>query len=272
MVSSLLSPLLAPGVALLQRGRLSVKLAVLSAAALGPLASLWLWPQADAVAVVGALGYVYLVLCLHRTTTDAMRAVGRGIEVLADGNLARAVTVPGGDEFAAMGQALERMATALSSMVAAVRNDASLVERAEALVARVGWAQAQTELHAQGNPFSDRDLYVFAFDRQGIYRAFSSNPAKIGQPLASVPGLDAPKLVRDAWSTVDGGRSGWVDYDIVNPTNGAVTPKTSYVAGVGPELLIGCGVYRNVTRAPAPAAPRPATAAPTFVCVAVART
>jgi hypothetical protein len=48
MVSSLLSPLLAPGVALLQRGRLSVKLAVLSAAALGPLPSLWLWPQADA--------------------------------------------------------------------------------------------------------------------------------------------------------------------------------------------------------------------------------
>jgi methyl-accepting chemotaxis protein len=523
MVSSLLSPLLAPGVALLQRGRLSVKLALLSGAALGPLASLWLWPQAGWVAAAGALAFVYLVLCLHRTTTDSMQAVGRGIEVLADGNLARAVTVPGRDEFAAMGHALERMATALSSMVAAVRNDASLVgsageqiavanrslaerteqqaasveqtratvreitqtvarnaeaaraadgqmtglrrvaesggtamtaaidtmarieagagkvaeivttideiafqtnllalnaaieaarageqgkgfgvvagavrqlaqraatsageirhliatsrdeagegarrvraieqdmtqlvagvrdvgdrlrdiarasheqstnlaqvdeavgsldditqgnaaaveaasataegllhrssslagavshmrlrqgtadeardlvERAQALVARIGWAQAQTELHAKGNPFSDRDLYVFAFDRQGIYRAFSSNPAKIGQPLASVPGLDAPKLVRDAWSTVDSGRSGWVDYDIVNPTNGAVTPKTSYVTGIGGDLLIGCGVYRNVTRVPASAVARPAGAAPTFVRVAAAR-
>jgi hypothetical protein len=63
-----------------------------------------------------------------------------------------------------------------------------------------------------------------------------------------VPGLDAAKLVRDAWQIVDNDRNGWVDYDIVNPTNGAVTPKTSYVTGISKDLLIGCGVYRNVTQ------------------------
>jgi signal transduction histidine kinase len=134
-----------------------------------------------------------------------------------------------------------------------------LVEEASALVARTGWAQALIELHDDGNPFADRDLYVFAFDRQGIYRAFSSNTGKIGQPLASVPGLDAARLVADAWAAVDRDGDGWVDYDIVNPTTGAVTPKTSYVKGVNRDLLLGCGVYRNISAAPA-AASRPAPA------------
>jgi Single Cache domain 2 len=129
----------------------------------------------------------------------------------------------------------------------------ALVEQAAALVSRVGFTAASLELHAKGNPFSDRDLYVFAFDRQGVYRAFSSNSAKIGTALSAVAGLDATKLVRDAWQAVDHEGFGWVDYDIVNPTNGSVTPKTSYVIGVDRELLLGCGVYRNVSGA-APAA------------------
>lgn len=499
-------PLLAPGVALMRRWPLGAKLALLSAAALWPLAWSALAPLPAALSLAGAAVFVYLALCFHRATAGSMRAVGSSIAGLAAGNLTATVSVPGSDEFAAMGREVERMATTLSSMVAAVRNDASLVgtageriasanrglaertesqaasveqttatvreisstvarnaqavreadaqmsslrrvaesggsamvaavdtmgriesgagkvaeivgtidaiafqtnllalnaaveaaragdhgkgfavvagevrqlaqraaasageirsliatsrdeagegarrvraiekdmtqllagvrdigdrlrgiaqasaaqsdslaqiseavdsldqitqgnataveaasataqgllhrsrslaaavshmklrqgtadeardfvERAAALIQRAGWEQAQGELHAKGNPFSDRDLYVFAFDRQGIYRAFSSNTAKIGQPLSSVPGLDAAKLVRDAWQIVDNDRNGWVDYDIVNPTNGAVTPKTSYVTGISKDLLIGCGVYRNVTQPAARAA------------------
>jgi methyl-accepting chemotaxis protein len=510
--------LLAPGVALMRRGRLPAKLAMLSVAALWPLLWLALWPLPAGLAVAAAAGFIYLVLALHSAIGASIQAVGRGIGVLADGNLAAVISVPGDDEFAAMGCELERMAASLSSIVAAVRNDASLVgtagqrmaeanrslsartedqassveqtartvdeiirtvarnaeaarqadaqmadlrnvaeasgaamavaletmsriesgagkvaeivatidaiafqtnllalnaaveaaragdqgkgfavvagevrllaqraatsageirnliagsrddagegarrvraiekemtqllagvrdvgdrlrgisqgsqeqstgltqvgqavgsldqitqgnaaaveaasstansllqrskslaaavshiklrqgtadeardfvERAAALVAQVGWTQAQTALHAKDNPFSDRDLYVFAFDRRGIYRAFSSNTAKIGQALSSVPGLDAAKLVRDAWHAVDSDRCGWVDYDIVNPTNGAVTPKTSYVIGIGPDLLLGCGVYRNI----AGAAPVPRATADTRPALALA--
>ena len=132
----------------------------------------------------------------------------------------------------------------------------ALVERAAALVQRLGWQSAQPELHRRGGDFIDRDLYVFAFDRQGVYRAFSSTPAKVGTALAAISGLDAARLVRDAWSCVDNDDAGWVDYEIVNPTTGAVTPKTSYVCGVGNDLLVGCGVYRNTAAQPAkPAKP-----------------
>ncbi len=512
-MNSFLQLLMAPGVMLMRRWRLPAKLMLLFVAALVPTAWLGWKPQAWTGAVVGVGVFAYLMLSLLRASTGSMRAVGRSLAVLADGNLSTEVEVRGRDEFADMGRELDRMTTSLSAMVAAVRNDASLVgtagerlasanrgladrtleqasslkqttvtvrdvrdtvarnadaareadglmadlrrvaesgggamtaavdtmarieagagqvaeivatidaiafqtnllalnaaveaaragdqgkgfavvagevrqlaqraaasageirsliaksreeagegarrvraiekemtrlvsgvrevgdrlrgiaqasqhqtssltqvteavgsldhitqgntsavesasataqgllhrsrslssavshmklrqgtadeakhlvEEASALVARAGWAQALIELHDDGNTYSDRDLYVFAFDRQGIYRAFSSNTGKIGQPLASVPGLDAAKLVADAWATVDRDGDGWVDYDIVNPTNGAVTPKTSYVKGVNRDLLLGCGVYRNIGSAPASAsAPRAAQA------------
>ena len=115
------------------------------------------------------------------------------------------------------------------------------------------------ELHREGGDFADRDLYVFAFDREGVYRAFSSTPSKIGTPLSAIQGLDAAKLVRDAWSCVDANRSGWVDYDIVNPVTGEVRPKTSFVRGVTNNLLVGCGVYRNNAAQAAKPAQRVAT-------------
>jgi signal transduction histidine kinase len=41
---------------------------------------------------------------------------------------------------------------------------------------------------------------------------------------------------------------GWVDYDFVNPLDGRVAPKTSYVVPVSDDLVLGCGVYRTVQR------------------------
>jgi hypothetical protein len=31
--------------------------------------------------------------------------------------------------------------------------------------------------------FADRDMYVFAFDRQGTYHAFAGNQAKVGTSI-----------------------------------------------------------------------------------------
>ena len=90
---------------------------------------------------------------------------------------------------------------------------------------------------------SDRDMYVFAFDRQGIYRAFAGRPEKVGTAVRDNPGVDGDKLVRDAFEQAARG-GGWVDYDFANPQTGAVDLKTSYVEPVGDDLVIGCGVYK----------------------------
>lgn len=182
---------------------------------------------------------------LNQITQGNASAVETAVDV-ADGLLQRARTLVG-----AVAHVKLRQGTADEAH--------ALVERAAALVLERGWAAAQPELHREGGDFADRDLYVFAFDREGVYRAFSSTPSKIGTPLAAIKGLDAAKLVRDAWSCVDTNRSGWVDYDIVNPVTGEVRPKTSFVRGVTNNLLVGCGVYRNTAAQAAKPAQRVAT-------------
>lgn len=62
----------------------------------------------------------------------------------------------------------------------------------------------------------DRDMYVSAFDRSGVYRAFGGNPARVGSSVRDVPGADGNQLVRDAFDRAAHG-GGWVDYDFANP-------------------------------------------------------
>ncbi len=92
--------------------------------------------------------------------------------------------------------------------------------------------------------FADRDMYVFAFDRRGQYRAFAGNAAKLEVNLFNVPGLDGRKLVTDAFALPEKG--GWVDYAIENPVLNRVEVKTSYIERISEDIVIGCGVYKSV--------------------------
>ncbi|MES2931966.1 MAG: methyl-accepting chemotaxis protein [Pseudomonadota bacterium] len=119
----------------------------------------------------------------------------------------------------------------------------ALVKRGMALCKEKGRDALQLITSDKDHQFADRDMYVFVFDRQGIYRAFGGNEAKLGICLLNVPGLDGRKLVDDAFSAAANG-GGWVDYSIVNPVTKKVESKTSYVERVTEQLVLGCGVYK----------------------------
>ncbi|MBS0436184.1 MAG: cache domain-containing protein [Proteobacteria bacterium] len=103
---------------------------------------------------------------------------------------------------------------------------------------------ALDEITRDAEAWVDRDMYVFAFDRGGIYRAFGGNASRIGTSVREVRGVDGEKLVRDTFECAEHG-GGWVDYDFANPTTGVVDLKTSYVEPVTRDLVIGCGVYKT---------------------------
>jgi methyl-accepting chemotaxis protein len=135
----------------------------------------------------------------------------------------------------------------------------ALTQKAVRLFKQQGQAALQA-ITQSPKEFADRDMYVFAFDRQGIYRAFSGKADKVGTAVRNNPGVDGDKLVRDAFDRAEHG-GGWVDYDFANPQTGKVDIKTSYVEPIGPDLLIGCGVYkaRGDTLASVAAMLKPAT-------------
>jgi methyl-accepting chemotaxis protein len=96
-------------------------------------------------------------------------------------------------------------------------------------------------------PFHDRDMYVFALDAQGCYRAFGGNPAKVGSRVQDLPGVRGDQLLQ-AIVTQAEREPGWVEYDIQNPVTGRVQRKMSYVLKLG-ALYLGCGVYQRLAAA-----------------------
>jgi len=148
---------------------------------------------------------------------------------------------------------LSERAARLGAAVAMFQLRQGSADEAHALVAkavacyRSRGASALAYITDAAAGFVDRDMYVFAFDRQGIYRAFAGKPERVGVPVRQSPGVDGEKLVRDAFEQAARG-GGWVDYNFVNPATGAVDLKTSYVEPVADDLVLGCGVYK--VRAP----------------------
>ena len=119
-----------------------------------------------------------------------------------------------------------------------------ITTRAHALVQSAGLEAASDIFHDPNGGFVDRDLYVFVFDRQGIYRVIGVDRKRVGSSLFDTPGVDAQQLVDDAWHRCEQG-GGWVEYNIINPATGDVRGKSSYVLPLNNELLIGCGAYRG---------------------------
>ncbi|MBV7540335.1 methyl-accepting chemotaxis protein [Acidovorax sp. sic0104] len=148
-------------------------------------------------------------------------------------------------------EALESRASTLSRAVSAFRLQQGTAEEAVALVNRAVALHKNTSLEQflrsitdKSQPYHDRDMYVFALDAGGTYRAFGGNPAKVGTRVQDIPGIAGDRLVSDIIAQADR-TPGWVEYDIVNPASGAVQTKMSYVSRVG-ELYLGCGVYKTL--------------------------
>ena len=122
----------------------------------------------------------------------------------------------------------------------------ALVTKAVALYKRRG-AACLPEITDVANGFSDRDMYVFAWDRHLVYHAFAGKPQNLRKTAAQILGTDVTRLTHDVWTAAASG-GGWVDYDFLNPVTGQVAPKTSFVVPVGNDLVLGCGIYKTVQR------------------------
>ena len=120
-----------------------------------------------------------------------------------------------------------------------------LVERATAMRSTMGSReQFLSTLNDVYQPYHDRDMYVFALDASGTYRAFGGNPAKVGTRVQEIPGVAGEQLLQDIMAQA-AHAPGWVEYDISHPVSGVVQTKMSYVQSVD-GLYLGCGVYKRL--------------------------
>lgn len=85
--------------------------------------------------VSGLLLLSYLLLSLHVTFMASLRALRRGTDAMASGNLAHRTAVRGSDELAEIGLNVDATCAQLSGMVAEIRSSAALVNLAGGQVA-----------------------------------------------------------------------------------------------------------------------------------------
>ena len=143
---------------------------------------------------------------------------------------------------------LQSQAGELRDSVSHVRLRRGSLEEAQAMTERAvqhlrGHGKGKDFMNPEGG-FIDRDLYIFGVDREGVFVYFGANPARIGQHARELPGIDAPKFVRDCWAAAEAG-GGWADYTVIHPLSGKIMNKRSYIKGVNDGLLLGCGAYRS---------------------------
>ena len=128
---------------------------------------------------------------------------------------------------------------------AADRDDAkALVKRAAAYVKYQGKEKALAEISTPKGMFDKGDLYVFAYDLQGVMLAHPKNPALIGQNLIAVPDTEGKLFRKEIVEKAKSQGSGWVDYVYLNPETNKQEHKTTYFQKVG-DIILCCGVYKD---------------------------
>jgi len=128
---------------------------------------------------------------------------------------------------------------------AADREDAkALVQRASAYVKYQGREKAIAEISTPKGMFDKGELYVFAYDLQGVMLAHPKNPALIGQNLIAVPDTEGKLFRKEIVERAKSQGSGWVDYVYLNPETNKQEHKTTYFQKVG-DIILCCGVYKD---------------------------
>ncbi len=112
-------------------------------------------------------------------------------------------------------------------------------------IGKLGMHQAISLFQNPKGPFIYKDLYIFIFDRQGIYAACGANLEVVGSHLRTLVGDASEQLVSDAWARCDEQGGGWISYSMPNPLTGRMQNKVSYIVPIDQEYLIGCGCYVN---------------------------
>ncbi len=117
--------------------------------------------------------------------------------------------------------------------------EAKAMAEAAAALYRSQGAEAAFEAFNNSPDFRDRDLYVFALDREGATMAHGASHTLIGRNVAGVRDPAGHRFVQDFLAVDD---TGWVEYQWRNPATGNVEDKITYIINLG-RHIIGVGAY-----------------------------
>ena len=139
----------------------------------------------------------------------------------------------------------------------------ALVERAVAHAQRVGTMTAIKDFASSDSGFQVAGAQLYVFGRDARVHVASGRPDWTGSTLFDLPLVSSQQVdgfVRDAWSAADRG-GGWIDHVMPGKDGQSLESRTSFVAMLDDQHLVGCPVTRRQVSAVA-GAPRSAALVP----------
>ncbi|RNC68453.1 MAG: cache type 2 domain-containing protein [Desulfuromonadales bacterium] len=120
----------------------------------------------------------------------------------------------------------------------------ALVKRAAAYLKYQGKGKALAEISKPRGTFDKGEMYVFAYDLQGVMLAHPKNPELIGKNLIDIPDSEGKLFRREIVEKAKKKGFGWVDYLYLNPETKEMEHKTTYLLRVD-DIILCCGAYRE---------------------------
>jgi cytochrome c len=118
------------------------------------------------------------------------------------------------------------------------------LDRAVQRMQQVGPEKAFAEFNDRSGEFVKGDLYVFAFDLDGNYKASGLAPHLAGSPAKDMTDAMGSPVTKKIIDTAKAKGEGTVDYVWLNPVTNKVEKKRSYVRKVG-DYVLGVGFYKK---------------------------
>lgn len=121
----------------------------------------------------------------------------------------------------------------------------AMVDAAVEHVKKVGPDQAFKDFTDKDNKtWHKKDLYVFAYNNEGVNVAHGANDKLIGKNLIDLKDPNGKPLIRELRDTAAKG-GGWVEYDWPHPQSKKIESKISYTRKMTNfDGFLGVGVYR----------------------------
>jgi len=119
----------------------------------------------------------------------------------------------------------------------------AMVEEAVAFFNANGKQKTLTEINTPKGKWVKGELYVFAYDLNGVVVAHPINPKLIGKNLIDVPDAAGKTFRKDIAEVAKTKGTGWVDYKYKNPSTNKIEDKSTFLMKAG-DVIICCGTYK----------------------------
>jgi signal transduction histidine kinase len=132
------------------------------------------------------------------------------------------------------------------SQTATEKDAIAMVDKAVKYVEVNGKEKAFAAFQDTAGQFIKGELYIFAYDLNGICLSQGQKPKLVGKSRIDVEDVNGKKYIQEMVELAKAKGSGWVDYMFQNPETKKIEPKTTYLIKIkDADYFVACGIYKT---------------------------